>query len=143
MQEGANSPLSSRVFRVKNDKVFVGLKPAPGLGAEGFGEPSDADLFIRRDLLPSPQKIKQDQYLEPEGLEYQWDVFVSSPEERQSEQPNRSSILSSTCETELEEVNYHKRNQHRSKRQRLIPSPLQTSERVLDNARMSRVQLVR
>ena len=87
MLEGANSPLSSRVFREKIDKVLVGLKPAPGLGSEGLGEPSDAELFIRRDLLPSPQQIKQHQYLEPEGLEHQWDVFVSSPEERQSEQP--------------------------------------------------------
>ena len=43
----------------KKDKVFVGLKPAPGLGAEDLGEPSDTDLFIRRELLPSPQQIKQ------------------------------------------------------------------------------------
>ena len=29
-----------------------------GLGSEGLGEPSDAELFIRRGLLPSRDKIE-------------------------------------------------------------------------------------
>ena len=70
MQEGANSPLSFESFGKKVDKVLVGLKPAPGLGSEGLGEPSDAELFIRRGLLPSPQQIKLHQYLEPEGTQH-------------------------------------------------------------------------
>ena len=45
-------------FGKKVDKVLVGLKPAPGLGSEGLGEPSDAELFIRRGLLPSRDKIE-------------------------------------------------------------------------------------
>ena len=60
-------------------------------------------------------------------------MFVTNPEERQSEQPNRMPLLSSMYETELEDVSGHERNQHQTKRQRLNPSPLQTNERLLEN----------
>ena len=63
-------------------------------------------------------------------LEHQWDVFVTSPEEREGEQPNRMPILNSMYETELEEVSAHERFQHQTKKQRLIPSPLQNNERL-------------
>ena len=52
-------------------------------------------------------------------------VFVMSPEERQSDHPTRMTILSSICETELEEVSGHERDQRRTRRQVLILRPLQ------------------
>ena len=51
------------------------------------------------------------------------------PEERQSDQP----ILLSVCKAELGEVSGHEREQHQTKRQFLIPSPLQTKEEILRN----------
>ena len=41
--------------------------------------------------------------------------------------------MQSICKIELEEVSGHERNLHQTKRQRLIPSPLQTNERLLEN----------
>ena len=52
-------------------------------------------------------------------------VFVISPEERHSDQPTWESILLSIGETELAEVYGQKRDQDRTRRQLLIPSPLQ------------------
>ena len=54
-----------------------------------------------------------------------WNVFVNSPEECQIEQPARVPKLNSNWEAELEEVFGHKREQHETGRQLLIPSPLQ------------------
>ena len=41
----------------------------------------------------------------------------------------------STCEAELEDVSGHERDQQRTRRQLLIPSPLQTNEELLGNTR--------
>ena len=53
-------------------------------------------------------------------------VFVISPEERQSDQPAWVPVLLSICEAELEEVSGHEREQHQTRRQLPIPNPLQT-----------------
>ena len=53
------------------------------------------------------------------------------PEECQRDQP----VLLSICEAELEELSRHEREQHQTRRQLPIPSPLQTKEEILRNAR--------
>ena len=53
------------------------------------------------------------------------------PEESQRDQPGLLSI----CEAELEELNRHEREQHQTRRQLPIPSPLQTKEEILRNTR--------
>merc|ERR1719323_1670298 len=102
----------------------------------------------------TPHRIFQDLVLIQEDVSngHQWNLFVISPEERQSDQPTwvpidkswwrAQEILLSICEAELEEVDGHEREQHQtsddqiqltahqSRRQLLIPSPLQTNEDV-------------
>ena len=58
-------------------------------------------------------------------VEHQRNVFVMSPEARQSDRPTRVPIMLSTCETELEEVSGHERHECRTRTQVLILSPLQ------------------
>ena len=53
----------------------------------------------------------------------------ANPEERLSDRP----ILLSTCEAELGEVSGHEREQQQTRRQLLIPSPLQAKEEILRN----------
>ena len=51
-------------------------------------------------------------------------MFARSPEERQSARPTRVPTMHNICETELEEVSGHERDQRRTRRQVLILSPL-------------------
>ena len=44
----------------------------------------------------------------------QWNVFVTSPDERQSDQPTWVPILLSVCEAELEDVSGDERDQHQT-----------------------------
>ena len=62
-------------------------------------------------------------------------MFVINPEERQGDRPTWVPIMLSICETELEEVSVHEREHRQTRRQRLIPSPLQINEGLLGNAR--------
>ena len=57
-------------------------------------------------------------------LERPGSKILSVPEERQSDQL----ILFSICKAELGELNGREREQHQTRRQILIPSPLQTEE---------------
>ena len=56
-------------------------------------------------------------------------MFVSSPEECQSEQTTWTPILFSSCEEELEEMIVHESEQRQTRRQVLIISPLQNQRR--------------
>ena len=44
----------------------------------------------------------------------QWNVFVTSPDERQNDQPTWVPILLSVCEAELEDVSGDERDQHQT-----------------------------
>ena len=108
----------------------------------------------RHDIETAPHRIFQHLVLIKEDVSdgHQWNSRVISPEERQGDQPTwppivmgwwrAQEILLSICEAELKEVNGHEREQHqpsdsqihltthKSRRQLLIPSPLQTNEDV-------------
>ena len=101
---------------------------------EVYGQEREENQSRRQLLIPShlqteEKLLGQRELLPSEASEStpHRNVFVICPEERHSDQQAWESILLSIGETELVEVYGHERDQDRTRRQLLIPSPLQTN----------------